>query len=92
MHVIGKLIGVYERAIYYTCNYAVKNVQVQYYLQLAQQHQQALQATGAGGVQILQQAVPATAGLQTIQLVQAPQATQVNDETTNSNSTTIQIQ
>ncbi|CAL8097423.1 unnamed protein product [Orchesella dallaii] len=49
--------------------------QVQYYLQLAQQHQQALQATGGGGVQILQQAVPGTAGVQTIQLLQAPQAT-----------------
>lgn len=51
--------------------------QVQYYLQLAQQHQQALQATGAGGVQILQQAaVPTATGIQTIQIVQ-PQATQV---------------
>ncbi|ODN03912.1 Nuclear transcription factor Y subunit gamma [Orchesella cincta] len=46
--------------------------QVQYYLQLAQQHQQALQATG-GGVQILQQGIPATSGVQTIQLLQAPQ-------------------
>lgn len=49
-------------------------LQVQYYLQLAQQHQQALQATGAGGMQILQQGIPNAAGLQTIQLVQAPQA------------------
>ncbi len=48
-------------------------LQVQYYLQLAQQHQQALQATGGGGMQILQQGIN-NSGLQTIQLVQAPQA------------------
>jgi len=46
--------------------------QVQYYLQLAQQHQQALQHTS--GMQILQQTVPS--GVQTIQLVQSGSGTQ----------------
>ncbi|CAG7837120.1 unnamed protein product [Allacma fusca] len=42
--------------------------QVSYYLQLAQQHQAALQGASTGAVQIVQQAVP---GVQTIQLVQS---------------------
>jgi len=47
--------------------------QVQYYLQLAQQHQQALQGT-TGGVQFIQQTLPS--GVQTIQLVQSTSGTQ----------------
>jgi len=70
--------------------------QVQYYLQLAQQNQAALQQTAGGGVQIIQQAVQ---GMPTIQLLQsgnsgAPQATVVQGQqiVTQPQQTVLQLQ